>query len=849
MTGFIEMEAGEYRFQVTSDDGYSIRINGVVVADFNDIQSASTNEGILFTIGADQAGPQHIEIVYWDQTTEARLLVELSKDGGTYSLVGGNDLYHVPAGSPLVVHSDDILTIEPSSLLSNDSDPDTDPLSLISVQDAVNGAVNLNAGGQVVFTPTEGFYGDASFTYTISDGNGGTDTATVTLKVNQAQGVIQVGGSGSGSSQDNGNNTVIGGNGGDVLLGDIGGTLTSTQAGSNYNVALVVDMSSSMDATRTAMVKASLQNLAGQLKDHDGIINISLVRFSDLATITADIDDLSDANVNTLLDAITALGAGGYTNYEAAFNQAVYWFNDQAADSKGITDGYQNLTFFLTDGNPTRYVNSDGSINRNGADHEVMSESIAAFSPLSDISTVHAIGIDTDINEGYLRFFDNTNVIGVGTEVFSGTGTTSLASFDEVNPGALGSSSSWTRSGTSGDDGAVSVSNSELNITDANSGSPTTATSAAFTVTQDNTRFQFDLATSNWRSTGGTSSRDLFTWTLEKKTDQVDSGNNAIWEPADSGSRVSALNNISTESVGPGEYRFVFTVTDRSDNSKSAQARIDEIEMLSPNYVTGPVGNVEIVTTADQLDAALQGGTAALELVPVGNDIIVGGAGPDIIFGDVINTDALPWGVNGNPTLPNNLPAGSGLNALQKFLELKNGIAPSDGDLYDYIRTNHDLFNVAGDNRGGNDTLDGGKGNDILYGQGGNDILIGGEGDDILFGGSGADTFVWQNGNPGHDVIKDFNSSEGDRIDLRDLLQSEESTGDITQYLRVETATSTLLISSTGVLNDDGSNADVSIKLENNGTPVNLNPGNLSPSDLVNSLIAGADPLIKIDHT
>jgi hypothetical protein len=75
-----------------------------------------------------------------------------------------------------------------------------------------------------------------------------------------------------------------------------------------------------------------------------------------------------------------------------------------------------------------------------------------------------------------------------------------------------------------------------------------------------------------------------------------------------------------------------------------------------------------------------------------------------------------------------------------------------------------------------------------------------------------------------------------------------ENDGNILNYLRVDTSTSTLLISSTGVLNASGSNADVTIKLENGGNPVNINPGNLSQADLVNSLIAGADPLIKIDH-
>ncbi|MFZ3205754.1 MAG: Ig-like domain-containing protein, partial [Pseudomonas sp.] len=147
-------------------------------------------------------------------------------------------------------------------------------------------------------------------------------------------------------------------------------------------------------------------------------------------------------------------------------------------------------------------------------------------------------------------------------------------------------------------------------------------------------------------------------------------------------------------------------------------------------------------------------------------------------------------------------------------------------------------------------TLTGGEGNDYIDGGAGNDILIGGEGDDILFGGAGADTFVWQAGDTGNDVIKDFNIGEGDRIDLRDLLQGEEAENapDITQYLRVDTATSTLQISTTGGLDATGSNADVTVKLENGGNPVNINPGNLSQTDLISSLIAGSDPTIKIDH-
>ena len=180
----------------------------------------------------------------------------------------------------------------------------------------------------------------------------------------------------------------------------------------------------------------------------------------------------------------------------------------------------------------------------------------------------------------------------------------------------------------------------------------------------------------------------------------------------------------------------------------------------------------------------------------------------------------------------------------------------NDGNDALYGGTGNDrLEGGAGDDKlygeDGNDMLLGGAGDDLLDGGAGNDILLGGAGNDTLTGGMGADSFVWRAGDTGKDVIKDFalSGASRDTIDLHDLVQVEND-GNILNYLRVDTATSTLLISSTGGLNVDGSNADVSIKLENgSGGNLNINPGNLSQSDLVNSLIAGADPMIKVDHT
>ena len=80
---------------------------------------------------------------------------------------------------------------------------------------------------------------------------------------------------------------------------------------------------------------------------------------------------------------------------------------------------------------------------------------------------------------------------------------------------------------------------------------------------------------------------------------------------------------------------------------------------------------------------------------------------------------------------------------------------------------------------GGNDTINGLDGDDILFGDAGNDILIGGLGDDILIGGIGADkltggensdTFILDALGKGVDTITDFNSSEGDILDLSAIL-------------------------------------------------------------------------------
>ena len=89
-----------------------------------------------------------------------------------------------PVANPdaVATSEDTPISLSPATLLGNDTDANGDPLTITSVQGATNGAVAL-VNGSIVFTPAPNYSGPASFTYSISDGKGGTSTATVTLNV------------------------------------------------------------------------------------------------------------------------------------------------------------------------------------------------------------------------------------------------------------------------------------------------------------------------------------------------------------------------------------------------------------------------------------------------------------------------------------------------------------------------------------------------------------------------------------------------------------------------------------------------------------------------------------------
>lgn len=86
---------------------------------------------------------------------------------------------------------DDVFIVSPDQptvldVLANDSDPNGDPLLIVDVVQPSLGVVSVrveNGQTRLIYTPGPDASGEYTFTYTISDGRGGTSQATVTLRL------------------------------------------------------------------------------------------------------------------------------------------------------------------------------------------------------------------------------------------------------------------------------------------------------------------------------------------------------------------------------------------------------------------------------------------------------------------------------------------------------------------------------------------------------------------------------------------------------------------------------------------------------------------------------------------
>ncbi|ABI45433.1 S-layer family protein [Synechococcus sp. CC9311] len=194
---------------------------------------------------------------------------------------------------------------------------------------------------------------------------------------------------------------------------------------------------------------------------------------------------------------------------------------------------------------------------------------------------------------------------------------------------------------------------------------------------------------------------------------------------------------------------------------ENQQFSIEAVGIATGNTATSRLSEVEIrgqataITTGQQLEDVLGQLTGLDELNDVGNDVINGDDGDDLIFGDVTYTDDLIGNTVQNTAgvtvqVPsNNLVIGDGWKV---FEALESQSDWDREDTVNYIRNNSDevaketVLNDGTTRSGGDDNISGGSGDDTIYGQEGDDTIAGDEGDDRIAGGTGDDTMTGGDG-------------------------------------------------------------------------------------------------------
>ncbi|CDF92448.1 RTX toxin, putative [Pseudomonas sp. SHC52] len=586
--------------------------------------------------------------------------------------------------------------------------------------------------GSLTLTPPAYYNGhlDLTVTSTSTEALGGSAVTTAHIPVTVYPAVYNA------ITATSGSDNVTGTDGNDIMVADIGGL--TVVPGVNYNIAFMVDSSGSMSSSSITAAKNSLTQVFNTLKQslgsNSGTVNIFLADFDNQVNKNVAVN-LNDPNALTLLKSvIDSMVSGGGTNYEDVFKTTANFFNStQALNNTGA----KNLTYFITDGQPTLYQSG-----------EQTNPTLYGNVKLDDVLSA----ANYSIGKYYTQTIDSTH------------------KYTIYENGDMYLS---TKNGRNWNDNYVGTVHAEGNGT-----------------------FEFSYVdgtgyADSWAATGSSAS-----FTLLKGLSNVEA--------------IGLNNGVTLNDLKP------------YDSDGTPQTNIDP-----SNLANSIIGHTE---------ATLPGA-----------DTVNGGEGNDILFGDLVSFNGV---------------TGEGYQAIQAFVAQQSGVDVSKvttSNVHQYITEHYTAFDVSGAHdgndtllggggndilfgQGGNDSLNGGKGNDILLGGTGNDTLIGGQGHDTLIGGLGGDTFVWKAGDTGNDVIKDFKAADGDRIDLRDLLQGE-SGSTIDHFLQISTVdgVSSLQVSTTGQFNGaNGASAapDVTIKLEgNNWSNVNLN-----------TLIAGSDPTIKVDH-
>jgi hypothetical protein len=170
-------EDGSVTITVLANDSVSDAGQSLTVTEASDPARGSVainpNGTITYTPDANANGQDSFTYTVVDATGDidtATVVVTITPVNDVPDAV--NDSARAARNSPVTV-----------TVRANDVDADGNALSITNVGATLHGAAVANPNGTITYTPNTNFIGPDSFTYTVSDGQGGTDTATVNITV------------------------------------------------------------------------------------------------------------------------------------------------------------------------------------------------------------------------------------------------------------------------------------------------------------------------------------------------------------------------------------------------------------------------------------------------------------------------------------------------------------------------------------------------------------------------------------------------------------------------------------------------------------------------------------------
>jgi VCBS repeat-containing protein len=690
-------------------------------------------------------------------------------------------------------------------LVASDANGDSLTYALAEGGAPANGSVTVNPDGSYSYVPNANFNGSDSFTYTVSDGNGGTAAGTITVDVAAVNdGPTTVGGTAAAAED-----AVVTGQ---IAAGDVDGDTLSfalAEGGAPTNGSVTLNSDGSYSYVPNANFNGS-DSFTYTVSDGQGGITTGTI-----AVAVAAINDAPVAGEETVVGDEDTVIAGQLAATDVDGDALAYALEVGPANGTVVLEfdgsytyvpnpdfhGTDAFTYTVSDGKggmATGTITVDVTAVNDGPTAGADSAATGEDSAVTILAST-ILSNDSDPDAG-----DTLKIAGVSTST-AGVSVSLDANGNVVyNPGQA---FQYLRMGQSATD--------TFSYTVRDSSGAEATTSVMVTVTGAN---EVIFGTSGNDDSAALPAASASSINGTPWSDQVDAlaGDDRILPGADNdtidggagsdvvdyaGTPGSVIADLATGVIqdGFGGIDYVMNVEDvaggmsndvltgnSGDNTFTPRGGNDTVTggggSDQVNYRDAPGGVMVDLAAGTAIDG--YGGTDTL----VGISNALGSHNDDVLLGNSSNNSLRGRGGNdylnggGGTDRADYREAASGIT-----VDLSQGVASNDGDggqdtLVSIERVRGSEFNdrISGDagaNRveaqagddlvyglggnddlrgaAGNDTIYGGAGGDLLYGGEGNDLLDGGDGDDVFRGGAGNDTFI---GSGGNDYLSFFDS-------------------------------------------------------------------------------------------